>query len=375
MNLGKGKMEKIGEMGKQGKSGNKTASPISPISPIFPIFLLFLLLLSCSPFRYIAVDTQNPAAITFPPELRRILVVNNAVTQQEVPYESTLRMIPDSVKITADSTAFDFCRTLGEIVAEHPFFDDVRLLEGCFRKDMMPLTAMFLTREEVGQLCDEHEVDVVISLDRLLFKLKEDTEKVYGVEVIGMLRVEVSGVLRLYLPGRETPMTTVLLADTIKPDFWFEPDDMLPHSLLFSSDHTNLLRKSARLLAEEARVHFIPYWSHDVRWYYVASESQWKEATAFAVSERWDRATQLWLTLYDRASSWKKRARLASNIALGKELTGDLEEALKYAERSHQLFLEQLGKEDETVKKQEVYVRVLSNRIVEERRLRVQMGE
>jgi len=335
--------------------------------------LLFLLLTACGPSRYIAVDTQNPAAVTFPKTVRRVLIVNNAVSQQNVPFESSYREVPDTLKISADSTTFDFCRTLGEAIADFPGFDDIRLLEGCFRTDQMALTARYLTRNDVEALCDEHEVDAVISLDRLLFKLDEFKEIVYGVDVIGMINVKMDGVVRVYLPNRNTPMTTIILADTITPDISFEPEDMSMLGLFFSADHTNLLRESARFLAEEARIHFVPYWTDDIRWYYAASDARWKEASACAVSDRWDKALQIWKSLYDRTTSWKKRARLASNLALGMELTGDLEQALTWANISHQLFLEHGNEDDTIVKKQELYVRVLSHRILDDTKIRLQM--
>ena len=345
--------------------------------PVLRYSGLLLLLLSCSPVRYIGIETHNPAAITFPPGMKRVLIVNNAVEQQEVSFESELTQLPDSIKITADSTAFDFCLTLGETLAEFAGFDDVRLLDEGFRKDKQPFFAPALTSDEVGQLCDEHEVDIVISLDRLLFKFDEYAGFTYGLEVRGVVDVEMAGILRVYLPNRISPLTTIELADTITPvtELTLTPHDVNSWNIIFSSDKTNLLRESAKFLAQEARIHFIPYWNEDVRWYYIASDSRWKEASVYADSERWDKAMAIWQTLYTRSSSWKQKARLASNIALGFELTGDLKEALKYAETSFQLLSTHLREDDTTVKRHELYIKVLSHRILEEQRLRLQMND
>ena len=335
--------------------------------------LFLLLLCSCASYHYVSIESFNPAVITFPEELRRVLIVNNALPQEEVPFESTMRQLPDSIIIIADSTTFDFCNMLGEALAEFQGFDDVRLLEGCFRKDSSPLSALTLKREEVEQLCDEHEVDVVISLDRLLFRLNEYEGEVSGIDITGLINVEVSGVLRVYIPTRDTPMTTILLSDTITPNTWMNWYNLDFWDLYFDFDPTNLIRESARYNAYEARKHFVPYWIQDVRWYYVSFESQWKEASAYAESEKWDEALAIWLKLYDRTSSRKQKARLASNIALGEELTGDLEKALEYATIAYQYMLHYLGEDDALTKKQEVYVRVLSSRVAENPKLRLQM--
>ena len=341
-----------------------------PRLSLFPLFLL--LICSCTPYRYLSIETLTPADITFPVDMRRVLVVNNALPQDETPFESTIRQLPESVTISADSAAFDFCRTLGETLADFRGFDDVRLLEGSLRKDLSPLTAPTLKRDEIELLCEEHETDIVISLDRLLFNIGEYAYNVFGYQTQTFLNVEISGVLRVYMQGRETPMTTILLADTITPEIGFDYYDKEIWDILFPADQTNLLRESARYIAVEARKHFIPYWYEDLRWYYTSFIARWKEATAYVESEKWDKALVIWKELYERATSWKQKARLCSNLALGAELTGDFEQALQYAKLSHQLMHEHIGAEDAITKKQEVYVNVLTSRIAEDQKLRLQ---
>ncbi|MDR0795711.1 MAG: DUF6340 family protein [Tannerella sp.] len=330
---------------------------------------------SCAPYRYVGIDTYNPAQITFPAGTNRILIVNHALSQQEVPFESSMRTIPDSITISADSTHFDFCQTLGEALAGFPGFEDVRLLEGNYRKDFSPLSAPALNPDDVIRLCDEHESDVVISLDRLLFQINEHSGMNSGIEMAGFLDVVVSGVLRVYLPGRETPMTTVMVADTVRPQVWFNEYGVDVWAMFFSVDFNALLRESAKYSAFESRKNFAPYWNQDVRWYYFSFPTQWKEASAYAEADKWSKALEIWESLYSRAKSWKQQARLCSNIALGSELTGDPAKALTYAEKAHQLMLSHLGADDATVKRQKVYVDVLTFRIVEERKLQIQMRD
>ena len=333
----------------------------------------FWILISCISVRYVAVESYNPATITFPANIRRILIVNNALPQEDVPFESSLRKLPEQLQITSDSTTFDFCRTLGEVLADFSNFDDIRLLEGCYRKELSPFNATTLKQEDVIQLCYEHEADVVVSLDQLLFSLHEKEDVFSFFEKQGIMNVYISGMLRIYFPSLETPMTSILLADTIISDFSFIQNNENIWDILFTVNETNLLRESARFLANEVRINFIPYWSQDIRWYYVSLESKWKEASVYAESDKWQKALNLWKTLYSRAPSWKQKARLASNIALGAELVGDLEEALEYANLSYHLMREHLGEEDSTTKNQKTYFKVLSNRITEVQKIRMQL--
>ena len=340
---------------------------------LLPLFLIILC--SCSPYRYINIETINPASITFPVNMRRVLIVNNALPQDDVSFESTFRQQPKSIAISTDSSAFDFCSTLGEVLTNFHGFDDVRLLEGRLRKDLSPLSVTHLTRSEVELLCNEHETDVVISLDRLLYKIEEHPYNIYGFQMQEDVHVDVSGVLCVYVPGRDNPMTTIALADTFIFEIWFDDYSEGFMDVLFPNDQSNLLRVAAKYLANEARTHFIPYWNEDARWYYISSNARWKKATAYAASDKWDSALDIWKELYEQTTSWKQKARLCSNLALGMELTGDLVQALQYAKLSYQLMHDHLGAEDAITKKQEVYVNVLTSRIVEEQKLRLQMGE
>ena len=335
--------------------------------------LIIIVISSCAPYRYLSMETLNPASITLPVDMRRILIVNNALPQDEVPFESNYHQLSESVTLSVDSAAFEFCRTLGETLADFSGFDDVRLLEGCLRTDMLPLLAPTLQRDDVELLCDEHETDIVISLDRLLYRVSESDDYMFGIPLQNMFHVETMGVLRVYMPGRETPLANIMLGDTLIFDLWYEQNDEDVWNSLNSINPDNLFNISARYIANEARTHFIPYWSEDLRWYYTSFTADWKEATAYAGSEKWDKAVAIWKKLYGQTTSWKQRARLCSNLALGAEMTGDFEQALQYAKLSHQLMLDHLGADHLNTKKQELYVNVLTSRITEEQKLKLQM--
>lgn len=339
------------------------------------VFLLFLFV-ACSPVRYIGIETYNPSGISFPREVREILIVNNAVPQPEVPYETSLAAKKtDTVTIAADSALWDFCRTLGLGIAEATYFEDVRLLEKGYRKDHYFFSDRQLTTDDVALLCREHQVDAIISLDRLLFQLNETFQHTLEFNVEGWIDVEVSGVLRVYLPDRDTPLTSILIADTLFPQLRYD-GNMLDFSAAFA-DADELVREAAQIVAERSLINFIPYWSEDARWYYVSSNAKWKEAAAYANSDKWSQAYTVWKQLYDdtKDSAWQSKARLASNMALSCELTGDFSKALYWATDACRLLQDQAAEDDRYVKLQKKYVDVLQYRILSDKRLHLQVGE
>jgi hypothetical protein len=303
--------------------------------------------------------------------MEKVLILNNAAPQPEVPFTSTIREPSDSLRIASDSALVDFCRTLGWKIAESPYFEDVRLYEGSYRTDQAFSSDVRLTGSEVRQLCGEHDVQAVISLDRLLFSISEEVWKISVLDVLNEWHVAVSGVLRTYLPGGDTSLNVIYLADTVIPQLtsdngWGDVRLLTPEQVL---------REVAAYVATEAYVHFVPYWREDMRWYYVSPDSRWKEAAAFAAAERWENAATVWEALYEKAVSRKAKARLASNLALGAELGGQLTAAKHWATLAHQYFAEYLNADHSTVRLQKSYVEVLEQRIEAEKILHRQLEQ
>lgn len=325
---------------------------------------------ACSPIRYIGIEVYNPSGISFPKEVRKVLIVNNAVPQPEVPYVSTLVKNADSITIAADSALFGFCRTLGVKIAESSYFEDVRLLEESYRADTYFFSDQQLSPDDVSVLCREHEVDAIVSLDRLMFQLKEAVQS-FDFELVGWMDVEVAGVVRAYLPGKSTPLASIEIADTIYSQLWF---DMLDLSSL-SAGAEVLLQEATTIVAERALVNFVPYWSNDARWYYVSLSASWKEAAAYAASDKWAQANEKWKALYDETTdaSWQSKARLASNLALSNELAGDFPKALYWATQSYQLLQGRLRDDDAYLQLQKSYVNVLTYRTLANKRLHLQI--
>ena len=331
--------------------------------------ICLLLFASCSSLRYVDIETYNPSEIVFPKTVRKILIVNNAVAQPAVRYQPLRQMThADTVGVSADSTTFDFCRKLGERMAQSPRFEDVRLYQGSLRTDPFFASEQRLTEEEVRRLCEEEGVDAVISLDRLLFKMKGVLRQGDYLPM-GSVDVEVLGTVRATVPDGKRALGTVLLSDTIPVNIEWglagsEKIEELPLD--------DVLRGVSGYLADKTHLNFVPHWSLDTRWYYTASGSLWKEAAAYAATDHWDEAAAIWQRLYDRTPEGKTQARLAANLALCEELKGDLSKALEWAKHSHELCLKYLGASAEATRNQGYYISVLEHRVRSDEVLRKQ---
>lgn len=329
---------------------------------------------SCSSINYVGIETYNPAEITFPKSVEKVLVVNNAVPQpDDIGCEFSLfGEKVDTFRVKTDSALFDACRGLGKAMADISYFNDVLLYHDVVRKDDVYFDDKKLTQDQVKMLCDETGTDAVISVDRMLFVSKKNIVAYAEGFVEGMIQVNITGVIRGYLPGRPNPLATVLVSDSL---FFMEdaPNMILLDRLLPSSE--DALCTSAEYIGAKCSPNFVPHWNSENRWYYTGMGTRWKEATAYAQSEKWDKATEQWIHIYENSNSEKTKAKAAMNIALGYELKTNLNEAYDWANKSLELFKKNEGDDGKNTKLQGLYLEVLRNRIRSDKKLNMQFAE
>ena len=188
----------------------------------------------------------------------------------------------------------------------------------------------------------------------------------------GTIDLKINGVVRCYLPGRERPLATVYVRDSLN---WSETVENLEVLSYFLPLPNEVLRIGGQYIGMKTSPNFVPHWNNETRWLFKSAGARWKEAAAYAASEKWDDAASRWEYIYEYASGWKERAKAASNLALYHEMGTRLETALDWAEKSHQLFLKHGGEEYNYTKLLQLYVEALNNRILSNQKLNGQFGE
>ena len=335
--------------------------------------LLFAgILAGCSTLTYVDIQTCNPAEITFPATVGKVLVVNHAVAQ---PADKGYVYLlgdekQDTCRAYADSALMDACRSLGEQLVAGDYFNDVLFYHDPLRTDDRYWEDRKMDRRVVDSLCQATQVDALITFDRLLFDMeKQVNAHTEGYE--GTIRVKMGGVARAYLPGRDQPLATVYVQDSIYWQEWAGNQKMLD-ILLPTPDEA--LRTAGTYIGKQLSPNFVPHWDNETRWYFSTSEAKWKEAAAYAAAEKWEEAFERWKMIYERGN-WKSQARAASNLALCEEMRGHLREAHTWAKKSYDLFKEHTGEEAVYTKLLEAYESVLAERVQKDQKLNVQFGE
>ena len=336
--------------------------------------LIACLFTACSSVNYIGIETYNPAEITFPKDVRRILIVNNALPQpHDVGYQYKLYgTVQDTARAQADSALFDACKSLGKAIADIPFFEDVLLYDGSARKDNRYLVAEELSLDDINMLCEATGTDAIISFDRLLFDMNKNVVAFAEGYVGGEIDARISGVVRSYIPGRARPLATVHVKDSL---FWHETADNMELLKYYLPSSTEALRAAGHYIGEKVMPTFVPHWENEMRWYYSGVASTWKEASAYASTQKWEEAAKRWRTLYTNSSGWRDRAKAASNLALYYEMGSKLNEAYEWATKSYDLFEKQKGANDKNTQIQKLYRDALQGRLQSDVKLKMQIDE
>jgi len=337
---------------------------MNKISLLFVAILMSLVFFSCSSIRIIEIETYNPSVITFPSEVKTIMIVNNSAQQSDdAGHRYMSKTKGDSlISASADSTAYKFCMSLGKAIAESPLFVDVRFCEDTLRRDSLFYNIKPFTVNDVDQFCNDYGVDALITLDKIFFNtiyLDKDMAVVYG----DVVNVEISGELRLLWPGQKEVYTVPFL-DSLS---WVLEDggffiDNITKELLRRSDIKSAMLYISEHVGNRVHTSFVPHWSEDKRWFYTSLSSEWKSGSVYAGAVKWAEAQKIWEPLYNKAENWKKKARLSSNLALCNEMTGNFEKASEYAKISYDLFKEHDVEGSSYTSIQKLYIEVLDKR-------------
>ena len=344
---------------------------------LFVTFTVSFLFFSCRSFKIIDVETYNPSAITFPPEIKTVMIVNNSAQQPDaIGHRYVNSIISDSVlSVSADSSAYLFCMSLGKTMAESPLFKDVRMCEDTLRRDSLFYDIRQFSARRVKAVCNEYGVDALISLDKLFFSTVYFENITNRNNIVNLsIHMQITGEMRALWPGQKEAFVVPFI-DSLS---WiYRSEDFLNDKIeaLTRSDIENILHYLSDVTGQKMQVNFIPFWVEEKRWYYTSISSGWKQGTVYAAAEKWGEAAKIWEPLYGKVKNWKQKARLASNLATCYEMTGDFKKAIEYAEISYGLFNEFDEADSLYTSIQRNYVIILKQREEKEEELSKQLSE
>ena len=304
------------------------------------LFLGTLFLTGCAGMKTLTIQTQEPAQVTLPKDARKLLVVNNIVTQpQDIGHlkQRLGRSASESVSVTTDSLGIIFTEALTQFLNEEDAFDAVMMYENTLRNDNEYWSEEPISPETMLQLKRETGADAIVSLDKLL--VASSWKDLFFQEgyPYSTLSGKISSTMRIYMPTMDGMIPTVHFTDSMN---WegFDISDGMAYAEFIVPHAEHALKDLAIYAADRMTYVLAPHWITQERWYYTLQSSLMSAGAVFAEQAKWQEAVGKWESFYNSTKNKIDKAKAASNIALGYEMLDDMVTAHTWITLSQELF-------------------------------------
>lgn len=326
-------------------------------------FLAFVALIaSCSKKGTISMNVQEPAEVRVPSTIKKLGIVNRTLpTKETKPLDEIEKALSLEGKNLDKDGAESSVNGLKSELSKSDRFPEIKIID---EKDLKTIGAgvfpAMLNWDQVAKICKTHQVDGLVSLDffdtntKLNFTANTTTVNtplgnVPAINHHATMVTTVNTGWRFYDP----------LNNRVLDEY------RLSRSLTFNSNGVNPLAAAKALMDRKAAVNqasgqvaevyagrLIPYWIRVSRPYYIKGSDQLKTGARKAQAGNWEGAAQVWKDESSNSNP-KIAGRACYNYAIIHEINGDLDEAIKWAQKAYEDYNEKLALN---------YIRILKNR-------------
>jgi len=300
------------------------------------LLLLFgaVFLTSCTGLLYTSLDVLRPAKVAFAPDANDLLIVNNTVNQpSEYGHKTVLfNELPKTVSMNTDSMAIFCLGALTEDMEGKDFFSSVQLNPTTINSGTEFFRSSELTQDVVNNLCRVNHANALLSLDKI--KVEDNLTEDYLNEsstYLATLEFKFETSWSIHYPNKPD-VTSIQFTDTV---FWESESYFQKKALSDLPDRADALVDGALSVGHKAVTRFVPYWDKVDRYFFNSKNKIMRQGMDSVYVKNWKSAISLWQSEYDKAKSAKLQAQAANNIAIGYEITGDIDNALDYATKAY----------------------------------------
>lgn len=326
------------------------------------LFLFAAVIASCKT-NQLYLNVVEPAPVTVPAYVKKVGVIDRSeATEETKAIDAADKILSLEGKNLDKDGAAESIKGLADELMNNKRFDEVKALDNIdFRTPKLALFPAPLSWEIVSQICKETGTDALFSLEKFdtdthidysnrKVDIKTPLGTIPGIEHRADMETIVKTGWRIYDPASKA----------ILDEFVYN------ESIVFSGKGINPVLAAAALIGRKDAVkevgnkaghgyamRLIPFQVRVYRDYYVKGTDRFKVAKRKAQMGKWDEAGELWKKETDN-SSMKIAGRAAYNMAIISEINGDLDGALKWAQKSYEDYNNKLARE---------YTRILENRL------------
>lgn len=333
-----------------------------------------LLLTSCSSLLYTSLDVLRPAEVIFAPEANDLLIVNNTVNQP-ANFGHKTELLNQSVKnvnVPTDSTAIFCLGALLEDLDGKDFFSSVNLIPNSINKSKNFMQTAELEDSVVRHLCIANQTNAILSLDKI--QVSDNLTESYIIEnttFLATLELQFESFWSIhYLNKKE--VTKIQFKDTIS---WESESYYRKQTMGGLPKRADALVDGALTVGHKCVNRFIPYWDKVDRYFFNTNNKLMKQGMDSVYVKNWKSAINSWEMAFSKEKRSNTKAKAANNIAIGYEITGNLDKALEYAKTSLNLFGQSTIGDYNSIIRLSDYISELNQRKTEMKLLKQQLSE
>jgi hypothetical protein len=319
-------------------------------------FLVFLFLVSglSAQLKKFTVEVPMQPKVKLSDSIQSVTILNRSLSPDfQNYYDDSLqvsfyRSNFKANRIILDSLASDtLIKTLGDMLFDSYRYDVVipveRNISRFLNFNEIPDT---LSRNFVKAMCELYNTDVLLVLENLAMRVNADYSRRQEYIYDDYYRVHHASIdvhylarWRLYDPDTSLLLVNYTDVDTL---YWdateFDVNTLFANlpSVKQAAVETALFaaRKFAELIA--------PSWVTETRYYFVLQNTEIDQSVTFAAEGEWGKALENWLRFTETGSK-SLRGRIMFNVALAYEMTGDIENALKWIGEAQKIYYREVN--------------------------------
>jgi hypothetical protein len=328
---------------------------------IIPLIIVAAFISSCSK-DLMSLSIKIPAPVTLPNDIKVVGVIDRSLpTDENKKYDAVDRVVSlEGANLDKEGTQASIEGLTDELM-KNKRFDEIKPITGVDLRS--PGSGVFpapLAWDVIEKICMDNKTDALFSLEMFdtdtkisyaanPVKIKTPLGDIPGIEHQASMLTVVKTGWRIYDPATRTILDECPISDNIT----FSGKGINPvvaaQALIGRKE---AVKEVANKVGQAYALRIIPYWLRVSREYYVKGTNNFKIAKRKAQTGNWDAAAELWEKETNN-SKGKIAGRACYNMAIINEINGNLDAAIKWAQKSYENYNNKLGLR---------YVNILENR-------------
>lgn len=289
-----------------------------------------ILLSSCNQMLYTTIDVLRPARVYFPVYINSVVVINNAAAQPDKIGHTTENFYKPVEKNTVNTDSLPLFATSSfyKTIENKEFFNNVVLIGQSKRDHSNYTIPKPIFKAEIDSIMKSNDAQAGISLNRITVQ-----------DVQAELYDENDGSFISYLEAKyelhwsvydihSQNSTSLITRDTL---YWESQSNNEKKAIAGLPNRYNALIDGAIMAGEKAVDQFIPHWEKADRYFFTSNKSEFKKGIDAVYHMEWAQAIELWNKMLETESNPYVKAKLAFNLAIVYEISGDIEKAYEMA--------------------------------------------